>query len=162
MQDAPIVFSSSFDYTFDGDSNQLKHAQMNFSAAFKDIDTCVGDLQIRNCTLEPALLRQRVVLVNNTIGLDPAYDYTSDEVLQSPILVPDKTTAESGSQGTYNTHGGMALYLMNRFTSEAVTEMDGIYGLQVFQNGFGGAYMDYMTDAGRMGTGDARCNIKWR
>lgn len=162
----PALYYSNFVYDRDASnsaflSDRPKHARMDFSATFKNIDTCVGDLQIRNCTLEPALLRQRVVIENQTLILDPAYNYTSDQVVQSPILVSDKTPAESGSGNVKTTHGGMALYLRNRFNSEAGTNVDGIYGIQIFAVG-NGAYMDYMTDAGGMGNDDARCNIKWR
>lgn len=164
LQESATIFYSNFDYTIEdsGDSDQEKHAKMLFSSTFKDIDTCAGDLKIRNCTLEPALLRQHIVIENGTLKLDPLYNYTSDEVVQSPILVSDITAAGSGSQGINSTHGGLAMYLQMRYNSEATAQMDEIYGLQVFQAAGSGAYMDYMTDAGGMGPQDARCNIKWR
>jgi hypothetical protein len=165
--DGPAFFSSMFNYSMQpvGDTHDPKkmqfHPRLNFSATFKDIDSCAGDLQIRNCTLEPAVLKQRVILENQTLTLDPAFDYTSDIVVQSPILVDDEFSASRGAEGVTSTHGGMAFYLQTRFNSFTQSVMEGLYGLQIVPDS-GIAYMEYMTSAGGMGSGNARCNITWR
>jgi hypothetical protein len=152
---ATFSYYEPFNYSADFVSN---YAAINFSSIYKDIDTCAGNLQIRNCTIVPALLQQNIILENNTISLDPAFSYTSDIVHS---LLPTKSFLANtrGAIGVPSTHGGMALYLATRYNSAVNTIMDGVYGLNLKATGI--SQFDYMKTQFTPGGGDNGCNVTW-
>lgn len=118
------VFATNFTYSeFLADAKPL-----NFSALFKTTDQCDGELQQRRCTLQPALLRYRVLHTNGTIALDPASSYHDDEVVR---LTP--ATPNSG-QGA-STHGGMGLVLAALYSSAAHLRFSGAVGYDIRSSG---------------------------
>jgi hypothetical protein len=105
------LFSTEFNYSLTDEQNG--DAQIRYYSVLKTVSSCSSDLEIQNCTLYPALLQQHVIIVNNTISLDPAYTYQSDQVVH-PISTPRSFNQSS-------THGGMALLLASRFNSNATS-----------------------------------------
>ncbi|QDS68507.1 hypothetical protein FKW77_010874 [Venturia effusa] len=146
----PNLFATMFALFEDYNNNST---QINYTASWKDEKGCRGSVQQRRCTLVPALLEQHIVLDNDTILLDPAFDYTSDKVNS---LIQTATNFGSGARNS--THGGMALYLDSKFNSSVTTNRDGIYGLQLFPKGV--SQLDYMrSSAGAQG--DPNCTVTW-
>lgn len=146
----PEMFATNFTLY---ENYQQSYTQINYTAFYKDVKGCAGDIQQRTCTLLPALLEQHVLLENDTIFLDPAFDYTSDRIQSLSPAAPD-----FGSGARSNTHGGMSLYLNSKFNSVVKTNRDGIYGLQLFTTGV--SQLDYMlSTAGQ--AGDKDCNVTW-
>ncbi|KAE9979303.1 hypothetical protein BLS_009932, partial [Venturia inaequalis] len=146
----PDLFTTKFALFEDYQHNAT---QLNFTASWKDVKGCAGNVQQRSCTLVPAVLEQHILLENNTISLDPGFNYTTDKVHS---LVPTRPIFGSGARNS--THGGMALYLNSKFNSVVQTNRDGIYGLQLFPTGV--SQMDYMrSSAGKYG--DQDCNVTW-
>jgi hypothetical protein len=80
------------------------------------------------CTLVPALMEYNVVLNNNTILLDPAYNYRHDRVIKH--TPPGFNNAQGVS-----THGGMALALNNLFSSVAHLRFTGAVGYELITSG---------------------------
>lgn len=109
----PDLFTTKFALFEDYRHNAT---QLNFTASWKEIKGCTGHIQQRTCTLVPALLEQHILLENNTISLDPGYNYTTDKVHS---LVPTRPISGSGARNS--THGGMALYLNSKFNSVVET-----------------------------------------
>lgn len=109
----PDLFTTKFALFEDYKNNAT---QLNYTASWKDLKGCTGNVQQRTCTLVPALLEQHVVLENNTISLDPAFNYTTDKVHS---LIPTRPIFGSGARNS--THGGMALYLDSKFNSVVET-----------------------------------------
>lgn len=118
----PYFFYTSFNFSADIHGAQAP-LQLNFISVFKDGNTCVGEVHVAKCTLVPAIVEQHVILVNKTLSLDPAYDYSSDKLIQY---------ITSTSQGVIETHGGMHLFLSTRYNSHVETRFDGVYGLEIF------------------------------
>lgn len=66
----PDLFNTKFTLFEDYQHNAT---MLNFTASWKDLNGCIGNVQQRACTLVLALLEQRIVLGNITISLDPAF-----------------------------------------------------------------------------------------
>ena len=77
---------------------------------YKSDGQCSGNLNIAQCTLQPALLEYHVILNNDTISLDPHYTYKDDRLIQ---YVPAWGSTGPGP----TTHGGMYLALNSLFAS---------------------------------------------
>lgn len=89
----------------------------NFSlnVQYKDQPAVSGDLQIRNCTMYPALVKYPVIINGNasTISLDPSTTIFDDAVQQIY-----HSAIETSTDGI-STYGGINLALSNRYASTA-------------------------------------------
>jgi hypothetical protein len=86
------VFSTNFTYS-EGELAEPPYGSgklLNFTSIYKPTDACEGNLNMTKCTLVPALMEYNVMLKNNTILLDPAYNYRHDRVVN--ILLHSLTT----------------------------------------------------------------------
>lgn len=124
------VFTTNFTYTENtfSDGQEGSHPSFNYTSMYKSDGKCWGNLKIAQCTLEPALLEYHVILVNDTISLDPGYTYKDDRLIQYVPAWGDL------SQGP-TTHGGMYLALNSLFSSSVHLRFTGAVGYDLQSTG---------------------------
>ena len=96
------AFSTTFDFSKNRGDNSA--VPIRFSSSFKPTGGCKGNLQQIDCDLFPAILQSQVIVMNNTIILDPAYTYKDDQVIQ--FIPVDPIGLGEGPDSTY---GGLGL-----------------------------------------------------
>jgi hypothetical protein len=94
---------------------------MNLTAVFKGEATCSGALNMTHCLLRPATIAYPILMMNDTISLDPAGSWKTDQAhgLHAPML--------DGYLGP-TTHGGLYLYANELYQSHMGTMYDGGVG----------------------------------
>ncbi|KAH7083193.1 hypothetical protein BKA63DRAFT_146239 [Paraphoma chrysanthemicola] len=109
-------FESNFSYV------EEDNAVINFTVTFKTKSTCDDDWTVSRCTLRPATIRYPILFTNDTISLDPAYSWKTDQTerLRPPTNVPRYRGP--------TTHGGMWLYLDTLYNSGMYAGWDGVTG----------------------------------
>jgi hypothetical protein len=83
---------------------------MNFTALFKGESTCSGELNRTLCRLRPATIGYPVVMNNDTISIDPAGGWKTDQA--HGLYAPWMQTYFGPS-----THGGLYLYVNELYQS---------------------------------------------
>ena len=117
------VFQSSFLWSM-GSRN------MSWNIQYKDKSPCTGDLIVKNCDMQTALVSYPVVIdSNDTISLDPSTT-VFDDVLSHRIDT-DSGNAKSGT----TTLGGYCLALTNKFDSVAHSRFSGAIGYELSTTG---------------------------
>jgi hypothetical protein len=117
------VFQSLFDW-------QVPSGNMSLNIQYKDKSPCTGDLIVRNCTMQTALVSYPIVIdSNNTISLDPSTTIF-DDIISQKINI-DFDVAEAGP----TTLGGYYLALKNKFNSEAHLRWVGAVGYELLTTG---------------------------
>ncbi|EXJ79179.1 hypothetical protein A1O3_08680 [Capronia epimyces CBS 606.96] len=109
---------------------QVASGNMSLNLQYKDQSPCTGDLIVRNCTLQTALVSYPVVIDgNDTISLDPSTTVFEDTISHKINL--DLDYAEAGP----TTLGGYYLALKNKFNSEAHLRWAGAVGYELLTTG---------------------------
>lgn len=117
------VFQSLFDW-------QVASGNMSLNVQYKDQSPCTGDLIVKNCTIQTALVAYPVVIdSNSTISLDPSTTIF-DDVLSHRINI-NFDAAMAGP----STLGGYYLALKNKFNSEAHLRWVGAVGYELLTTG---------------------------
>jgi hypothetical protein len=117
------VFQSLFDW-------KVPSGNMSLNIQYKDKSPCTGDLIVRNCTMQTALVSYPIVIdSNNTISLDPSTTIF-DDIISHKINI-DFDVAEFGP----TTLGGYYLALKNKFNSEAHLRWVGAVGYELLTTG---------------------------
>ena len=96
MFEGAYVFQTIFTYL------ESEAGIMHLTTLYKATTSCKGDLMIDACTLTPAIIEYHVILVNNTIALNPAYTYGDGKFIK---VTPASVNTIQGS----TTYGGLWL-----------------------------------------------------
>ncbi|OCL06727.1 hypothetical protein AOQ84DRAFT_355343 [Glonium stellatum] len=130
--DNGTVDPSSFDTTYIFQTNftywEMEQGMMNLTTLYKATTSCNGDLMIDQCTLMPAIMEYHVIIVNNTVALDPAYTYKDDKLIK---LTPAFVNTFTGP----TTYGGLWLILNSMIESSASMNFAGAVGYDVVSSG---------------------------
>jgi Protein of unknown function (DUF3176) len=117
------VFQSLFEWT-------VASGNMSLNIQYKDKSPCQGDLIVRNCTIQTALVAYPVIIdSNNSISLDPT-STIFDDIVSHKINI-NYDVAEFGT----TTLGGYYLALKNKFNSEAHLRWVGAVGYELLTSG---------------------------
>nr|KAK5436956.1 hypothetical protein LTR18_009321 [Exophiala xenobiotica] len=117
------VFQSLFDW-------KVASGNMSLNIQYKDKSPCTGDLIVKNCTMQTALVSYPVVIdSNNTISLDPSTTIFDDRLAHQININFDSAIAGP------TTLGGYYLALKNKFNSEAHLRWVGAVGYELLTTG---------------------------
>jgi hypothetical protein len=111
------------------DESRFEVLSYRYTFVFKSNGHFSRDLQVRQCTLLPALLEYHVLLTNDSIVLDSNFSYKEDQAV-------NYTPAHGFyGQGPGSTHGGMALVLSAMFISEGSLVFNSAVGYGLVTSG---------------------------
>ncbi len=97
-------------------------------AVYKEVAACKGSLSTTRCSLRPAILEQRVVVINNTVELDPETTFRDDSLVEY---------VDGRSPGSdVSTHGGVALALNLQYKAAAHLRFTGAVGWETDVQGY--------------------------
>ena len=118
-----------FDSLFLFDANSAP-ANISLNVQYKKTSDCSGNLVVRNCTLQYAIVEYPVIIDGNqsTISLDPSSSIHDDTVVKR---------LDVGTESLYapSTLGGVYLALNNRFDSTASQQYTGAVGYTLTTTG---------------------------
>ncbi|EEP79819.1 predicted protein [Uncinocarpus reesii 1704] len=146
-------------FTFDrqnlgGEDSERRYAErLLYSALVKRDVGCTTELKWQKCSLQPALLEQHVLILNNSITLDPDYTYKDDRLIQYNLAF----TSGGETSGTGTTHGGMGLILSSMFDSLATVSFSGAVGYFLAAKG----RASYQYSIKTFFPLDFNCNFSW-
>ena len=101
---------------------------MHLTTLYKATTSCKGDLIIDACILTPAIIEYHVILVNNTIALDPAYTYRDDKFINVTLALVNTIKGPT-------TYGGLWLVLNTMLESSAHLNSAGPVGYDIISSG---------------------------
>lgn len=117
------IFQSLFEW-------QVASGNMSLNIQYKDKAPCEGDLIVKNCTINTALVAYPIVIDNNnTISLDPSTT-VFDDVVSHEIDIDFDSLAPGPS-----TLAGYYLALRNELNSEAHIRFGGAVGYELTTTG---------------------------
>jgi hypothetical protein len=104
------IFESNFFWSDGEDTSNV----IRLNIANKQTQKCNGEIQIQNCTLQPAQVSTHVLIDGNasTIALDPAFSINDD------VVIKRDNRSEYVAAGP-STIGGIYLALNNKYESDA-------------------------------------------
>ncbi|KAK1750490.1 hypothetical protein QBC47DRAFT_393573 [Echria macrotheca] len=122
--DSVDVFKTEFLYNEVDDPSP----SFNLSTLVKSRAGCNGTLDKKLCTLTPAVLDYHVLIVNQTVSLDPSFPYSTDQVIRY-------TPAESMQTVGPSDHGGIYLAANTMFQSSVALRFAGAVGFELTASG---------------------------
>ena len=102
------------------------------------------------CTLTPAIIEYHVILVNNTIALDPAYTYRDDKFINVTLALVNTIQGPT-------TYGGLWLVLNTMLESSVHLNSAGPVGYDIISSGL--PAFEYANSTNTLETPD--CSINW-
>ena len=105
-------------------------SQLQMGVQYKPDEKCAGSLQIRNCTLQAAIVEYPIIIDGNssTVSLEPGTSYTDDKVIETTEYVG------LGQVGP-TTLGGLAKAITDLYDSTANLRFIGSLGYELVTQG---------------------------
>lgn len=129
-------FKTNFTY------QEVDDPWINFTATVKTESKCDANWTVSKCTLKPAIMEYSIVLLNDTITLDPDTSWKTDRTHEFP------TPATAAPMRGPTTHGGMWMYLDALYKAGAWIAYDGVTGWRGGATGAAG--IRYTNNVGEM------------
>ena len=122
------ALTTYFDISFEYTGVEYK---LNIGVQYKGTNQCIGNLQVRNCTLQGSTVEYPVIINGNqsTISLAPASTIWDDKVVD--VMQGADSLGNSGT----SRYGGLFLALSNQYSAHAEMYFDGVYNYIVDASG---------------------------